>query len=197
MAYHENLPFKRGDTYEITNSTDGPYLLGQEFIVEDINPSDPIKKRSNRLVHLRCVRNSSGIALLPKRIARYKTGTNHTEVDGYTATTAQYFAGIVDEFLPAAGVPANDIFFITVKGPSLCLMPLSNLSADVAQDDILVSITAATSQATTAGRVGAVDLTGATALLGNQVINRIGRALSTALTNATNTDLLVDVRCDF
>jgi hypothetical protein len=195
--YSDQLPFARGKVFGITSSTDGAHLLGQEFVVEDTSPTDPIKKRSNRLVHIRAVRNSAGAALLPKRIARYKVATNHSEVDGYTRLTAEYYAGIVDEFLPAAGAASNEVFYITVKGPSLVLMPLSNLSADVAQDDILVSITAVTSGATTAGRLGAHDMSGATAVLGAQIINRIGRAMSTALTNDTNTSLLVDVRCDY
>lgn len=195
--YSDQLPFARGKTFGGTGATDAAHLLGQEWIVEDKDPSDATKKRSNRLVHLRAVRNSSGAALLPKRLTRFKSSTYNGEVDGYTRLTAEFFAGVVDEFLPSAGVASTDVFYIVVKGPSLCLMPLSNLSADVAQGDILVSITAATSGATTAGRVSHDDLTGATALLAEQIINRIGRAMSTALTNDTNTNLLVDVRCDY
>jgi hypothetical protein len=193
--YSDQLPFARGKVFGITNSTDGAYLLGQEYIVEDIDPSDRSKKRSNRLVRIRAVRNSATIALLPKRIAVYKTATMNTEINGYTTTTAAPFAGIIDEFLPAAGVPANDICYIATKGPTLALTDIAQTD-DISIGDRLVSLTAATSQATTAGRLDLQVLTGATAVLAGQILNTIGLAM-TAITSAnTNMDILIDVRGD-
>ncbi len=193
--YSDQLPFARGKVFGITSSTDGAYLLGQEFIVEDKDPADPTKKRSNRLVRLRAVRNSASVALLPKRIAVYKTATQNTEIDGYTTTTAAPFAGIVDEFLPAAGAAANEVLYITTKGPSLVLTDVAQTD-DVAVGDRLVSLTAATSQATTAGRLDLQVLTGATAVLGGQIHNAIGLAMSAITSANTNAGLLVDVRGD-
>jgi len=60
-------------------------------------------------------------------------------------------------------------------------------------NDVIVALTAATSQATTAGRVAPQVLTGATALLGNQVQNRLGRAMSAKTTANTNNSLLVNI----
>lgn len=55
---------------------------------------------------------------------------------------------------------------------------------------ILVALTAATSGSTTSGRPAPQDLTGATALLGNQIQNQIGTALSAKTTANTNADVL-------
>jgi hypothetical protein len=194
--YSDQLPFARGKVFGITSSTDGAGLLGQEFIVEDKDPSDPTKKRSNRLVHLKVVRNSSGITLLPKRLARYKAATVNTEVDGYPAAVATWFAGVIDEFLPSAGVATNEVFYIVTKGPSNCLTDIG-APDDIVADDVLVSIAGATSQSTTAGRVDLQVLTGATAVLAVQVQNRVGRAMSAVTSGNTNSSILVDVRADY
>jgi hypothetical protein len=193
--YSDQLPFARGKVFGITNSTDGAYLLGQEWIVEDIDPTDRSKKRSNRLVRLRAVRNSFGAAALPKRIARYKTATNNTEVDGYARTTAAPFAGVVDEFLPAAGAASNEVMYIVTKGPSLVLTDIAQTD-DISVGDRLVSLTAASSQATTAGRIDLQVLTGATAVLGEQILNTIGLAMSAITSANTNSDFLADIRGD-
>jgi len=200
--YSDQLPFARGKVFGVTANTDGPSWLGNEWIVEDKDPADPVKKRSNRFVTLRAVRNSSTVALLPKRVVRYKTTTLHTEVDGYTALTSQYFAGVVDEFLPAAGVPVGDVFFIAVKGPTLCLTDIAPLASVIAEDDQMVASTAAASTAaatpgTDGGRVSEAAFTGSTAVLGEQIMNRVGRALSAKTTGNTNADILIDLRADY
>lgn len=194
--YSDQLPFARGKTFGGTGATDAAHLLGQEWIVEDKDPSDATKKRSNRLVHLKAVRNSSGIALLPKRLARYKAATVNTEVDGYPAAVATYFAGVVDEFLPSAGVANTDVFYIVTKGPSLCLTDVG-APDDIVADDILVSIAGSSSQSTTAGRVDLAVTTGATAVLAAQLVNRVGRAMSAVTSGNTNSNILVDVRADY
>src|SRR5687767_4980525 len=71
------------------------------------------------------VRNSSGIALLPGRVCVWKVNAVGKEVDGYTAedalvgTRLAIPAGVVDEFLPAAGVADDDLFWLVVRGPCL------------------------------------------------------------------------------
>lgn len=200
--YSDQLPFARGTTYGNTygsattaGSSDGAHLLGQEWIVEDRDPSDPMKRRSGRLVRLRAVRNSFGAAALPKRISVFKTATQNTEISGYTTTTAAPFAGIVDEFLPAAGAADKEVLYIVTKGPSLILTDIAQTD-DVSIGDRLVSLTAATSQATTAGRLDAQVLTGATAVLAGQILNTIGIAMSAITSANTNSSLLTDVRGD-
>jgi len=201
MARNENPPFSRGETFYNgatidSNDLGGTHLEGKEWVFEDVNPHTGVA-RTNKYVTVRVMRNSSGIALLPKRIGACEIDATTPDewgrrVAGYTTTTAAHGKPI-DEYLPAAGVPANDLFYIVMDGPAVVLTSLSDLSADVAAGDWLVAITAATSQATTAGRVALQDLTGATANLAVQIMNRIGRALSAKTTQNTNADLLLEV----
>jgi hypothetical protein len=205
MARNENPPFARGATFYEgatidSNNLGGINLEGQEWVFEDIdlNAAGSTKKsRTGLQVTCRIVRNVSGIALLPKRAVRYQAtaGNYGGRVDGYTTTTAAPFAGVVDEYLPSTGVPANDLFWIVVKGPTLMLPDLAAGANNVINiGDALVALTAATSQATTAGRVAPQDLTGATAPLANQVQNKFGHALTARTTANTTLDVLVNLR---
>jgi hypothetical protein len=80
---------------------------------------------------------------------------------------------VVDEHLPAAGVAANDVFWITIDGPTeVKLGP----AQEAAVNTVLVALTAATSTvSTTAGQAQ----TGAATFLQN---GYIGRALSAGTT---------------
>lgn len=148
----------------------------------------------------RVVRNVSGINLLPGRIAIYAAGFDRKRVDGYTSTTAQRGAGIVDPWLPSTGVPNGDLFLLIEDGTVPVRRALSNSAADDAEGDLLYAITAATSQATTAGRftrwVG--TFTAAETTDGSSVSiirNSIGLAMSACTTAGTNS--LKNVRVKF
>lgn len=206
MARNENPPFGRGYTFYDggtidSNNLGGVNLEGQEWVFEDIDYSTGSggakKARTGEPVTCRVVRNASAGALLPKRCVRYQAtaGNYGHRVDGYTTATAAEFAGVVDEWLPSAGVPQYDLFWIVVKGPTNMLPDLAAGANNLIPiGTALVALTAATSGATTAGRVAPQDLTGATALLGDQVQNKIGRALTARTTANTTTDVLVSVR---
>ena len=195
---YENLPFPIGTTYTdggTVVSTDGANLEGKEFEIEDLDYSATgvPPQRSNLYKRVRVVRNTSGIALLPKRLGSLKAGTPG-QVDGYGTTTAQGQCFPIDEFLAAAGVPNNDLFYITVAGYATVLTDLGGAANNVISvDNWIIALTAATSQATTAGRAQSQMLTGATALLGDQVQHRIGRALSAKTTANTDASLLINV----
>jgi hypothetical protein len=207
MARDEAPPFQRGETFyngSPINAADlgGTQHEGKEWVFEDLDLSVRGAKpaRTNRQVTCRCVRNVSGGPLLPKRQGVYqKVGVNYgARVDGYVSVTAERSAGVVDEWLPAAGVPNNDLFWLVVKGPSRVLTDPAGAATNVFNvGDLIVALTAATSQATTAGRVAPQDLTGATALLGNQIQNRIGRCLTAMTTANTAADMLVEVQSVF
>jgi hypothetical protein len=113
-------------------------------------------KNSGRTVTCILVRNtcssSSGTAgkLLPGRLVAWQTGYIGRRVNGYTTTDYARVAGVVDEHLPAAGVPQYDLFWLVVKGPCLVKNALSSV-VDIAQDDFLIALTAATSGSVTAG----------------------------------------------
>lgn len=194
MARDEQPLLGRGTTE--TNMTAG--AAGMSWLFEDVDYSTSNyairPRRTNRKVRCVLVKNSSGIALLPRRMVVWKAGTNQTEVDGYATTTAAEVAGVVDEWLPTAGVANGDYFLLVVGGPTLVVTDLAAGANNlIPERTVLVALTAATSQATTAGRPAPQDLTGATALLGNQLQNAIGRALSAKTTANTNVDLLIDL----
>jgi hypothetical protein len=207
MARNENPPFPRGETFYNggtidTNNLGGTNLEGMEYEFEDLDLSTATgvkSARTNRKVRCRIVRNVSGIALTPKRLARYQATTYGARIDGYCAVGAQDWAGVVDEWLPAAGVPTNDLCWIVVKGPSNILTDLAGADNNVInQGDPLVALTAATSQATTAGRIRTPSVSASSTAYDDLVVlnearNQVGRALSAKTTANTNADCLVEV----
>jgi hypothetical protein len=208
MARNENPPFSRGETFFNGGTVDTTDKSGLEFegktwIFEDLQYNTPNlvgakPARSNRDVKCMIVRNVSGVALLPGQLVNLQTGGTDGRyflgrVDGLAYVTAQR-AYPVDEWLPAAGCPNHDLCWIVVAGPASVLTALDGGSDNVfSVGSLVVALTAVTSQATTAGRVAPQDLTGATSLLGKQIQNAIGTALSAATTANTNKQLLIEV----
>lgn len=218
MAKYELLPFPIGQTAftGLTSSqfasTDKAELEGREFLVEDLDYSQSVPKPrafygsagANRFKKVRVVRNASGVSLLPRMLVVMKPGSYGGQVDGYGYVDACE-AYPVDEFLPSGGVAANDLFYITVEGCAEVLTSLSGnaqnlITATTAGTNVgagnwLVALTAAASTtSTTAGRVQPITLTGATAPLAANVINRVGIALSAMTTAQTNTACLAYVK---
>ena len=209
MHQFDILPFPIGTTFSQNGSpaaTDGQDYEGRLYWVEDYDYNQfPSRKPraydgsaglQGNMKLVRVVRNVSGITLQPRRLVTYKFGTYRRQVDGYCTSLGQECFPI-DEFLPY-NVPTNDLFYITVKGMAECLTALEasaaqGLSTSATTQVILCSQTAVTSQSTTSGRVVAQDLTGATAVLGVQIQNRMGIAMSARTTNQTNTAVLVYV----
>lgn len=197
----------RGETYYNGNTIDannlqGGQLLGQvkEFEDNDWGSSESAKPaRSARKVHCMLVRNGTGITIFGKRWVSLNVNTYN--VTGYTITTAQK-GYPTDEFLPAAGVPANDIFWIVIRGPAIVKTLMSGQTADIAAGDLLVAATVnagstAAGSTGTPGRPDTISITAlTTAAQGLAVINHARNAftaLSAATTGQTNADLLVDV----
>jgi hypothetical protein len=176
-------PFALGQTLGVSSATAGTGWVGSVKQFPDVNPTTGAI-RSNRIKTCVAVRNSSGAALLPKRVVRFVRGTAGTAVfsavDGYTAVTNSEFVGVVDEHLPAAGVVSNDVFWVTVEGPTEVSVALSG--SDVAVGDRLAAITAATSGATTAGRVTTSGVGAATTAAGDNSLGVIGYACSAGAT---------------
>jgi hypothetical protein len=207
MARDEAPPFGRGEmfwdsSYTPTTQdiTDTQHLEGKEWTFEDIDYTLRGAKtvRTGKMVRCRVVRNVGAAALLPKRLASFvadqTTGTKLVgRVDGYTTTTAARGYPI-DEFLPSAGCQVNNLCWLVMEGPAVVLSDLAGGANNVLNvGDLVVALTAATSGATTAGRLAPQDLTGATAPLAKQVQNRVGYALTAKTTANTNADVLVDV----
>lgn len=117
--------FPRGQTLGITNRPyegsvgDGSHMLGTHKLFLDVDPrNQPVA--SNETVECVAVKNTSGGALLPKTLVKFKAGAILTEVDG-SADDSSVRVGVVDEYLPAAGVPVDEVFWVVVKGPTTIL----------------------------------------------------------------------------
>jgi hypothetical protein len=186
MARDEAPPFARGETYANggpidANDLGGINLEGKEFVFEPNSQfqgsaSQGDNDPSGRAIRVRVVRNVSGQALKPARLAVYKAGDPYeTRVDGYTYAVGDRPAGVIDEFLPAAGVPNNDLFYLVVDGPTVVTQTHSSAATLAIGDRIVPTAGGASSKTDDlAGRVAKQDLTGATATLGNNLQNAVG-----------------------
>jgi len=203
MARNENPPFARGETYYNgetidTNNLGGLNLEGAEWVFEDDHASTGVARTRGRPVRCRCVRNSSGINLLPKRLAKFELGALEfgSRCDGYaiqTAANTPEQGYPIDEYLPTAGVPTNDLFWIVIEGPATVLTSIADMATDLAIGEWAVACTAATSQATTAGRIVPQIATGLTVPGFYNQLNKVGRALSGAITTTTAAAVVLDV----
>lgn len=171
MSLFDDPPFALGQTLGVTTAADGGNWVGAVKTFPDVNPVTGVV-RSNRVKTCIAVRNTSGVVLLPRRVVTFKAGS-FTEVDGYTRLTDAATAGVVDEHLPSSGVANNDVFWLTVEGPTeVKLGPAQEAAVDTA----LVALTAAAStHSTTAGQAQ----TAAATFLQN---GYIGRAISAGTT---------------
>ena len=200
-----SAPIGRGETLYGTAGT-VPASYGQSVFHEgrlnvfpDTNPSNVQVRRTQRDVRCIQVRNASGVTLYAGMIVTWASGYRGRRVAGRVCVEAAEIAGVVDDHLGAGGVRHGDVFNLIVEGP--CLAYLSSVAADcaaVTAGQLLHAATAATSQATTAGRFkvfkgtfSAAETTDGTAF--NVVANRIGRAISAATTDDAGALRLIDL----
>ena len=149
-------------------------------------PGVSLTRRSNRQTHCILVRNVSGGALMRNRPVVWAAGYRGRRVSAYATVGLEEVAGLVDEHLPASGVAHNDLFWLAFKGPaSYITMTENSANNNFAEGAILHALTAATSGATTAGRL-AVGATTAP-------LNYVGRAMSANTSNQTARDVLIDL----
>lgn len=194
MSMKENLPFQRGQTYyggTVVDATAHADLEGREYVIVDDNQNangGVGTNRTGREIRLRIVRNLSGAALLPRKLVLMKTdgaGNQYAgQVSGYTAATGDK-GYAVDEYLPAAGVVANDLFYVVIKGPAQCITDSAG-TTNIPTGGVVVAGTG------TAGNVVLQNATPAdstAAML--QVNGKIGRAILGL--NATATAILIDI----
>lgn len=109
-------PFARGQTLGV-DATQGANVIGTIRIFMDVNPITGIKL-SNRLVRCVAVRNTSGSAITPKSVVKFQTTDLLNSTDGLGDQTSGQLQGVADEYLPAAGVAANDIYWAVLRGPT-------------------------------------------------------------------------------
>lgn len=195
MSLLVDPPFSLGQTLGVTSATQGGNWVGAVKQFPDVNPITGVV-RSNRVKTCVAVRNTSSVALLPKRVVSFDTGTaglaSFTETKGYSAATNEERVGVVDEFLPASGVAVNDVYWVTVEGPTEVAVALSG--SDIAVGDRLAAITAAASTGTTAGRVTRSGVAAGTQLANDNSLGVLGRACSTGATTGANVLAIVKTR---
>jgi hypothetical protein len=125
--------FGRGQTLGVTvkmyeaENGDGSTVVGTRKVFRDENPTTGAIL-SNRTVECVAVKNSSGSALLPGAVAKFKDSAILSEVDGL-ATTSTALMGIVDEYLPASGVADGEVFWLVIGGPSTVTKTSTSVSA--------------------------------------------------------------------
>jgi hypothetical protein len=125
--------FARGQTLGVTvtlyeaENGDGSNVVGVRKVFRDEDPKTGALK-SNRTVECIAVKNTSGSALVPGAVAKFKDAAILSEVDGL-ATTSTALMGVVDEYLPAAGVPNNEVFWLVVRGPSTVTKTATSVAA--------------------------------------------------------------------
>ena len=107
--FQHNPPFGRGSvlgtTWDHPSEKTDPAVTGASQlrttkVFTDVNPRNGAVL-SNEIVTCVAVKNTTAAAVLP--------GTNQT-VSGYV--------GVVDEYLPAAGCPVNEIYWLVIDGPT-------------------------------------------------------------------------------
>jgi len=172
--------FGRGQTLGVTvkmyeaESGDGSTIIGVRKEFRDENPRTG-ELLSNRPVECIAVKNVSGGALLPGQVVKFKAaGTSGQfsggilgEVDA-TATTANALpaanglVGVVDEYLPSAGVPDKEVFWLVVRGPSSVVKSSTSVSAGAAYGTSTTAGEAAAHTAGTTSLIGYAITTSAT-----------------------------------
>lgn len=137
---------------------DGSHVIGARKVFRDEDPKTG-RVLSNRTVECVAVKNVSGGALLPGAVVKFKdaatsgqfSGGILGEVDAAATTTlagANGLIGVVDEYLPAAGVPDKEVFWLVIRGPSTVTKTATSVSAGSAYG---TSATAGSAAAHTAG----------------------------------------------
>lgn len=125
--------FGRGQTLGITvklyeaENGDGATVVGTRKAFRDESPITGAIL-SNRTVECIAVKNTSGSALLPGAVAKFKDSAILSEVDGL-AVAASTLIGVVDEYLPASGVADGEVFWLVVRGPSTVTKTATSVSA--------------------------------------------------------------------
>lgn len=198
-------PFERGSThYGLSGAIDtSAYgtsvgLEGRAHVFPDTNPSDRKVRRSQNDVRAIAVRNVSGFTIYAGFLMLWSI--RGKRVAGRVNTINAEIAGVVDDHVGSGGVRNGDIFWLIVEGPCLARLSLTaNDECTYSAGAYLVSVTAATSNATTAGRftdaVNTFTETQTTdGTLFNRLVNRFARAISAATTADTGALRLVDMK---
>jgi len=126
--------FARGQVLGVMNTNtyggnvgDGSHLLGVRKTFRDEHPRTGVLQ-SNHTVDCICVKNTSGSAILPGQVVTFSSSAILTEV-APTASASDIMMGVADEYLPTAGVPDDEVFWVVVNGPSTVVKTNTSVAA--------------------------------------------------------------------
>jgi hypothetical protein len=201
MARDEAPPWSRGETFyngtvKDPVFTDPLNYCGREYVFEvnaqDVDTGYPATQdNSGRPIRVKVAQNTSGQNLLPGRIARFaKVAPLECSVDGYAWEATDDIAGVIDEFLPAAGVPTGDFFYLIVDGPTMVTTAHTGSIAIAIGDRLEVSDTGSAQTDVNAGRVASFAGTPA---VGDE-LQLVGRAEGAVTTVDTLFPCVVHIR---
>jgi len=191
MSLYVDPPFALGQTLGVTSTADGGNWVGAVKLFPDVSPVTG-RIRSNRVKKCVAVRNSSGVALQGKRGVSFVAG-GQSAVSGYVfedGRANKHRAGVTDEYLPATGVAANDVFWVTVEGPTEVLVNVATEPGQHIVGTTINNVTAATSSGNTGGYGITASVTDALAAPTAAGVY-YGRAASTATATAAQAGVLV------
>jgi hypothetical protein len=169
-----------GETIDSNNLLFGDQIGGVRAF-PDINPSTGVVNSGLETVAMLC-RNKIGSALLPgQAVLLSATVIGETGATVTQTGTPNVFFGIVDEYLPSAGVPANDIFWLVLRGPTT---PLITTSGGVSAGQLFIP------SGTNNGKLDIIDATPDDSLEAmNQAIYATAVAIGTIASGATSARL--------
>jgi hypothetical protein len=163
MSAKSGAHFERGSTFYQGGTIDSNNLLGDNILgtvkeFPDINFAQAGSDNNLTGGTVTCIalRNTTGSALLPKDVIKPDTLLPFKNASAKSSAVAQWF-GVVDEYLPSGGVPANDIFWCVVKGPTTA----KGVTVSGAQAAGMLPV----GTSGTAGKLDFTPLTAATAIL--------------------------------
>lgn len=130
----QTVPYNRG-TFAV--SAENPHLGAHESFIADKDPTNTIQLRSNSFLRAMWAQNKNTGPILPSRVLKWAAGFYKAGVQ--VAGIADVGCGVADDFLPAAGVPDTNWFWIIREGSVLLLTDGSGV---LAQGDQLVTVAA-------------------------------------------------------
>jgi hypothetical protein len=184
----KTLPFVRGATlYETESPGTQPNILGQTYVFEGF----PVEKveaagqpNTGMTIVGRVCKNASGVNLKPGRIVNWLNDATNpfgTAVGGYSWAATDRPAGVVDEFLPAAGVQPNDLFWLIQFGYTK-VRSLGSGSHTIDIGDLILPAAGTSTTHDDAGRV--TEITGTIDTVA-ETLSAFGRAQEACTTTDT------------
>ncbi len=213
-----------GTTIDASSLEKSANIVGKEWEIEDIHPDTGVRRintasatdpgYNHNLVKVRACRNRSGQTLLGKTLVILDPSDPGSIIGVATGADPgiQTWGSTIrpiDEYLPSAGCPDNDVCLVVIEGQAVAKTPTEASVATTiwsAGQWLVAATGAATTQeltgTTSEGRLASLTMdigTGTNSVADNvnatKLANRLGVAMTAcATTGVTNTDILVNFK---